>query len=72
MDLEGSGGVNAVDTMMTTRAIAKMFSVQTYTVVDWINEGLIPGNKFNGRWYVPRAAVLELAEKRHGEREVQS
>lgn len=52
---------------MSTRQIAKMFSVKGYTVGEWIREGKLRNAvKVNGRWRVPLTEVQRYANELYG------
>lgn len=53
--------------LMSTRQIAKMFSVKGYTVGEWIREGKLRNAvKVNGRWRVPLTEVQRYANELYG------
>jgi excisionase family DNA binding protein len=46
--------------------VAKMFDVTQYTVREWIDSGVLPARKVQGRWRIQHKDVVELANKEHG------
>jgi excisionase family DNA binding protein len=54
------------DPLYGVTQIAKMFSVEPYTVRVWIKEGKLQGRMIQGRWRVPKSEVIRLANEEHG------
>lgn len=55
-----------------TVKIAKLFSVTTETVRNWLNDGKFPNHKRVGRkWLIPESDVMALLHSTYGEKPVQ-
>ena len=53
-----------VDRMYPAGTVAKLFSVTTETVRDWISAGKVEGRKIGNRWYVTHSSILAHAQKK--------
>lgn len=51
-----------------TARVAELFGVTAETITNWCKKGGLFPNAFriNGRWRIPRADVLRLANSRYG------
>lgn len=54
------------DPYLSTVKVARIFSVTTETIRDWIERGTLAGHKINGRWYVRQSEVIRLANHKYG------
>lgn len=54
------------ETWYSTTHVAGIFGVTTETVRNWIDRGVLKGERRGNHWWVPRTDMLRLANERHG------
>jgi len=64
--------VGADEQFYSTTKVAELFGVTSETVTNWIKRGVLENCiQVAGRWRIPRASVLKLANSKYGPEAVQ-
>lgn len=49
-----------------TKKVGLILGLSTDTIREWCSSGKIKAIRVNGYWRIPRSAVIEVANQRHG------
>lgn len=54
------------DPLLTVGEVARIFSVEPYTVRTWLKTGKLAGTKLEHSWRIQRSEMIRFANQQHG------